>query len=428
MRIAWSLYDFANSAYALLVTGVAYQVYFKKMVFYGLEGVADLAWAGSVGFSILASAIISPLVGVAADRFGLRKRLFVILTLGASSLTCSLALVGPTSWLLGVSLFVGVNLIYNVALFLYDSYLKLIIDEHHRGLVSGFGWGLGYVGGIVCLAITFPFFSQEPTVSKTLEFRSGFIVVGLFYLLFSLPALWLMPGAVGDFRLEGQNGSILRESWHGARATLTRWRDHREVFKFLIAFFCITEGIMTIIYFTANYFSTTFGLGIRDILFFTVIVQLIAFPATWLAGRIGDRWSVKSALLASIVVWLVIVLLMAFGRTYGLLYIISSLMGLVIGSSQALGRAFLASLTPTEKVSEFFGFNSLSSKVAATIGPVVFGGVATALGSQRLGWLSVIPFLVIGAAILVRVQEPRNPVTACEGGFLPPREDQAVSP
>jgi UMF1 family MFS transporter len=352
----------------------------------------------------------------------------VILTLAASSLTCGLALVGPTSRLLGISLFIAVNLTYNVALFIYDSYLKLITDEHHRGLVSGFGWGLGYVGGIVCLAITFPFFSQEPTVGGTLGFRSGFIIVGLFYLLFSLPALRFMPGVVGAPRLGGQNGSILRESWRAARATVTHWRDHREVFKFLVAFFCITEGIMTIIYFTANYLSTTFGLGTRDILLFTVIVQLFAFPTTWLAGRIGDRWSVKWALLASIVVWLIIVLLMAFGRAYGLLYVISSLIGLVIGSSQALGRAFLASLTPTEKVSELFGFNSLSSKVAATIGPGVFGGVATALGSQRLAWLSVIPFFLVGASILVRVQEPKRSVTACEGGFRPPREDQVASP
>lgn len=402
--IAWSLYDFANSAYALLVTGVAYQIYFKKVVFSESAQVADLGWAITVAASIIISALLSPYIGAAADAFALRRQLFVILTILSIVFTCSLFFVTANSIILGISLFFIANFCYNLALFLYDSYLKLISSPANIARTSGLGWGLGYLGGIFCLAITFPFFSQEPSVTNTMGFRVGFLIVGIFFFIFSLPAIKLLPSVRSDRQEAIKLQSVFHKSYSTTWQTVKQWRDHKEIFKFILAFWFVTEAIITVIYFMANYLSTTFGLQAKSILLLTVVIQLIGFPTTWIVGHFADKWDIKQALLVSIIIWIAVVLLIVLGKSMTSLYIMCGLMGLVIGSTQALGRALLSILTPSDKVSQFFGFNSFSTKIAATIGPLIFGVVSSLSGNQRLAWLSLLPFLLAGGLLILTVR------------------------
>ncbi|MFA5028583.1 MAG: MFS transporter, partial [Candidatus Methylomirabilota bacterium] len=236
--LAWALYDFGNSAFILLISGVAYQVYFKAVIFTGAPGRADAAWGAAVAGSVLAAAVLSPFLGALADRHGLRKPLFAAFTLLAVGATAALGLAGPGRIALGVGCFVLANFAYTLALMFYDSYLKVLAAGREADRLSGFGWGLGFMGGVACWALTAPFFSGGPASASA--FRWGFPAVAAFYLLFSLPALVLLPGAeapaaapAGGMALEAH-----RELW----STLRRWRERRPVFTFLLGFWCVMQA------------------------------------------------------------------------------------------------------------------------------------------------------------------------------------------
>lgn len=402
--LAWAIYDFGNSAYALLISAVAYQVYFKKIVFVGYQPVADLAWGVTVGLSILCSGLLAPLLGAIADSWGIRKTLLVVLTVVSITFTAGLSAVGPGDIFGGIFVFFLANLFYNLALVLYDSYLKLIPTRGAVASLSGFGWGIGYIGGLTCLAVTYPLFSNEPSVDNTAGFRLGFLAVSVFFLIFSFPAFRLLPNPTMRQVAPLRISSAFKEAYSTIGQTLRRWSHNKEAFKFMIAFYFVVDAIMTVIYFFANFLSTTFALQTTDILLMTVIIQLVGFPTTYLAGYLGDRWNISKALLVSIAIWTLIVLILGTGKTLYSLYLVCALIGLVIGSTQALGRALLATLIPEEKTGEFFGFNSFASKVAATFGPITFGAVSTWTGSQRVAWFSLLPFLVIGAFLLLRLR------------------------
>lgn len=396
----WAFYDFANSAYALMISGVGFQLYFKQVAFEGGQW-ADFAWGTVVAASILASALASPPIGAAADRYGTRRSLLRRLTIASVIGTAALALVGPGDRMVAILLFLATNCVYNLALVIYDSFLPTVSGDRPIAEVSGLAWGLGYLGGLACLALTAPFFVSNPTETAT-RFRLGFVLVAAFFLVFAFPALRGLPETQGI-----TSAASLRESFLGsikqALATLREWRRHRREFRFIVAYWFVSEAVLTVIYFTANYLSTTHGLQPAHILAFTAVVQLIGFPATWWVGRLAAGVGTSQALLGSILIWILIVVLIASVSGLVALTLVAVLMSFVIGSTQALGRAYLAASVQTQNVGEFFGYNSLSSKAAATAGPFIFGSVSSFTGSQRAAWLSLVPFLLIACWLVARL-------------------------
>ena len=392
----WALYDFGNSAYPLLISGVGFQLYFKQVAFRDRAGEADFWWGAVVAVSILLSAALSPVVGIVADRRRERSRFLAWLTALAVVATGALSGVTGGAAVAAAVVFLIANTFYNVALALYDSLLPFVAAPGRRGLVSGRAWALGFAGGILCLALAYPLFSGQAAESEG-SYRTGFLLVGAFYGCFSLPLL-LFPPDEGAGRMPagpagGPFGQLAR--------SLRSWREHRAAFRFIVAYYFISEAVLTSIYFTANYLSTTFSMAASTILALTLLLQAVAIPSTWLSGRLADRSSPVTVLAGTVVIWIAIVVLLATARGRPQLYAAAILMGTVIGSTQAVGRACLARLAPADRSGEFFGLNSMSSKVASTLGPFLFGVVSTASGSQRLAWLSLLPFLATGLAILL---------------------------
>lgn len=403
--LAWALYDFGNSAFILLIAGVAYQVYFKTVVFTRTPGRADVAWGMAVAGSVLGAALLAPFLGVLADRGGRRKAMFVGFTLLAVGATAALGWAGPGRVAWGMGCFVLANFAYTLALMFYDAYLRILADGAEADRLSGFGWGLGFAGGIACWALTIPLFAGDPGSSTA--FRWGFPAVAGFYLLFALPALLLLP-TDGPRPNPMRVGSV-REARQEVWGTLRRWRERRPVFTFLLGFWCVMQVISAVLYFTANTLSTGYGMSTGRILLFTVLVQAVGFPATWAAGAWAARRGRKPVLLVSLAVWGVVVAGMALRPPLPVLGALAALLGLVIGSTQAVGRSLLASLIETERAGEFFGFNSLTGKAAATVGVLLFGAVSSGTGSQSIAWALLLPFLAAGAFLLARVDEPPVP-------------------
>ena len=232
-------------------------------------------------------------------------------------------------------------------------------------------------------------------------FRMAFLVTGLFFACLALPAIALLPA-------DGNSSVGPANAYARIRDTMIGWREHREIFKFLLAFYLINDAIVTLLFFIGIYFKTTFGLTVEEILRLTLLFYAVGIPATAAFGWLGRKWSERGALNLTLVIWLGLFALLAIGQGPQIPLFAVLVGGLVIGSSQALCRSTYARMIPPERSAEFFGFNALVGRASAVLGPLTFGFVSAATGSQRLAMVSLSIFILLGGLALASVRLPRN--------------------
>lgn len=398
-NVAWMLYDVGNSAYVLLVPSIAFSVYFRNRVFEG-DAAADFVWGAAVSISLIVAGIIAPFLGALADHQGVRKRIFVVTALFAIFGTGSLMAVGPGDRTKGLILFILANVSLNISISIYDSFLPIVAEGRHRSLLSSIGWGVGYAGGISCLGLAFPVLRRGYDGDNHVQFRMVFGIVALFFLMFSLPAFAWLPRdhKIGTTAPIGVLPAVL--------STVKSWRIHRDLAKFLLAFYFVVDAITTLVYFTSIYATTSLHLDLQDVLWLMIGTQAIAIPSTIAFGAIGSRLGVKKAFLISLGIWMLDVAFLATAESRTMLLIVMILTGLVIGSTQSLGRAWIAGLANERQTSELFGFSAITSRVSSVVGPMLFGIVAAASGSQRVAVWSLMIFLILGFALSLSVSGP----------------------
>lgn len=394
-KAAWIGYDFANSAYVLIVPAVAFPLYYRQVALGGGPN-ADRTWGMIVALALLIAGLVSPFIGALVDASGRRRLALTIATLTCVASTAGLYFATPDTGNLGAALFIIGQVAWVVATLLYDSYLKTLSGGGTSHFLSGLGWGIGYAGGIVCLVFTYPLLKGGLAPENLANYRMAFLLTGVFYLVFAIPTLLTLPAR--DETAAG-GGSPWR-SYSRVFATLKNWKAHRTIFLFLLGFYLLSDGVTTVIYFTSIFFSKTFSMPMDKILMMTVIIQTVGIVTTPLFGWAADKFPEKRVLLTTVVIWCVAVSVMAFGTGSNAPIWMSALIGLVIGSSQAICRGIYARIIPVEKQAEFFGFNAMAGRVATLLGPLVFGFVSSSTGSQRIGLLSLLVFFVLGGVVI----------------------------
>ncbi len=406
VQFAWALYDFANSAYVLLIIAFAFPLFFKYLLASG-SGRGDFLWGLALGGSVLLGGISAPLVGAYADVFGRHRYAFRIFVSATILGTASLALLQPGQLGLGMLLFVGTNACFNVSTALYDSYLLRVSDPKRIGSVSGLAWGIGYLGGILCLLLVFPLVTRLDDQSVG-SYRAIFVVVALWYLVFSLPVLRTLPTLEPSPR---QARLLARFGWRYVfilvYRTLKRTRRrYPAMASFIIGYYFLTDATGTLTNFASLFMRDTLQFSTTKIGIFLVAVQVVAVPSTILSGRLADRRGPKFVVLAGTLGWMIGCIWLFLARTAGELYVLTGLIGIVIGSTYAAARSLFALVAPRDRLSLAFGFNALSGRVAETFAPIIFGSVSTVTGSQRMGVLSMLPFLLLGFFLIARVRAP----------------------
>lgn len=388
-KISWAFYDFANSAYILLIPGVAYQIFFNEFIFKDNRN-ASLYWGIALTFSSLLSAFFAPFLGRISDNFGLKKRFFIIFSslsiLFTFFLSIKISLL-PLSAFLFFSL---TQFFYTLSLSFYDSFLKEISKEKEAPVLSGFGWGFGFLGGIFCFLLTMNFFKEKPSVENAFNFQRGFLIVALFYFIFSIPSFIFLP----DIKRKKEE-KLLKFNL----------KENKRAFQFLIGFFFVMQVITTVIYFTASFLSSNYGFTPKEILIFTFIVQAIGFFSTWGSGYLGLNFGTKKVFIFTLFIWGFILISISLKVPEYFLIVLCLLLGLVIGSTQALGRSFLSSLIKKEYSGEFFGFNILSGKAGGTLGVFSFGLISSIFQNPSLAWLLLLLFLLTGGLIILKIQD-----------------------
>jgi UMF1 family MFS transporter len=392
--LSWCLFDFANSSYSAVIAAVVFQVYYINRVVGNESGRGDLWWGAAISVSMLAVSLSSPFLGGIADHAGLRKRLLVVYTYICVIAVASFSLLGPGAALAGFLLVVLANIGMEGGLVFYNSFLPQIAPPDHHGRVSGWGFGVGYAGSILSLLIALP-------LAKTGQFNAIWLMVALFFAVFSLPALLFLPRDRRTDMTAYEAGTVgARKAWE----TLKEIWSHREPRRFLIAYLIYEDGVNTVIVFSSSLAATTFAFDQAELIGLYLVVQITALLGAFLLSKPTDTWGPKKVVLLSLLLWSGVAVSAFFVTAKAAFWAVACTAGLGLGTVQAGTRAFFTQFIPQGKEAEYFGAYSLVGKSSAVLGPLVFGQVSLAFGSQRPAILSIAAFFVIGLVLLSRVR------------------------
>ncbi len=306
--------------------------------------------------------------------------------------------------MLGGVFFVLAQVGYMVAAGLYDAYLPDLVPPEQMGRLSGWGWGLGYLGGIICFLITIPLIQPGFQADHLTQFRLTCLVVAGFYFTIALPALFWLPRHSAQSIVWTQTGSLIQSAYIQVLNTLKTWRQNANTFQFLGGYYLISDAIITLNSFTAIYLSAVFGLSVSQILQLSVLFNVISVVSTVGFGSIRDRFSHQRLMQSLLGIWITLILVMAFSTHPQTPILITVLTGLIFGPTQSFCRSWFGSLIAVEQSGEMFGFHASVSRMAAILGPVMFGFISSATGSQRLAVLSLLLFIGGGSFVLLRVK------------------------
>lgn len=390
----WSMFDFANTSYSIVVVTFIFAVYFKKEIAQG-SSIGDFYWSIGTSISMIITAVISPILGAIADYTAGKKRFLLFFTLLCIVCTSMLFFVNRGEIFFALTIFIISNIGFEAGLVFYDSFLPEITSPKNYGRVSGYGFAMGYLGSIATLAITFPFISKN-------MIKETFPIAAFFFLIFSLPLFFFLADSKKNIKTDKSYFAI---GFSRVVSTVTHLKYYKNLAVFLLAYFFYIEGVNTIIFFAGNYASTTLGFSETELLIFFLTVQTTAIIGSVLLGVAADSFGQKNTISATIVIWLITVGLAFYIEDKSTFYLVGFLAGAAMGSCQSTSRSLMSKLTPQEKKTEFFGFYSFFGKSSAVLGPLVFGYISFLTGNQRFAILSIAFFFIAGLIILFFVKE-----------------------
>jgi MFS transporter, UMF1 family len=397
---SWALFDFANTAFYVIVLTVGYPLYFKEIIAQN-SSQGDLLWGSAFSISMFLVALFSPILGAVADYGAGKKRFLGIFTAICVLATSSLFFVHSGMIFFGMALLIVSNIGFEAGLVFYDAFLPEITTVRSYGRVSGYGFALGYVGSLVSLAAVFPLYAGGFGMDNLFNIRLSFIIAAAFFFVFSLPLFFFLPDKqrTGSLKL-----NFITVGFDRLRSTYRQFPRYRNIARFLISYFIYIDGVNTIIVFSSIFARETLKMDISEIVVYFAMVQTSAIFGSILFGILADHTTHKRTLSLTLLLWLTIVVLVFFIQDKWMFYGLGVLAGLALGSSQSTSRGMMSIITPQEKKTEFFGFYSFFGKASAILGPLVFGFVSSYL-NQRFAILSIGFFLLTGLVLLQRVEE-----------------------
>ena len=404
---SWALYDFANSPFTTLMVTFIYPVFFAQVIV-GDEIRGTALWSRGVTATALMVAALSPFLGALADRGGYRKLFLGISTL-VSILGCVwLFFLGPGQiWpaLIGIVL---ANTAFEMGMVFYNAFLPDIAPANRIGRISGIGWALGYIGGLLALAIALvalvqpevPWFGLSTEGGQHIR-ASSLIVAGWFF-LFSLP-LFLF---VREDRSQVRRGpGLLAETSGQLAQTFRELKKYRQIVRFLLARLFFNDGLVTVFAFGGIYAAGTFGFEVDEILMFGIVLNLTAGFGAFALGFLDDILGGKKTIVLTLIGLSIASLMAVLAPNRAWFWAAGVLLGIFVGPNQAASRSLMGRLVPPDKENEFFGFFAFSGKLTAFLGPLLLGILTTAFDSQRAGISVVLALFLLGLVVLLPLNE-----------------------
>ncbi|MES9836928.1 MAG: MFS transporter [Candidatus Thiodiazotropha sp.] len=397
--LAWSLYDWANSAFATTVMAGFFPIFFKQYWSADVavtESTFRLGLANSVASIIVVC--LAPLLGALADQGGAKKRFLLFFAAMGIVMTGSLYLVAMGNWAMALVLY-GLGVLgFSGGNIFYDALMVSVTRKQHYDKVSAYGFAFGYLGGGLLFAFNvlmtlFPGFFGLADASQAVKL--SFVLVALWWALFSIPLFLL----VDEPSAERTEKAWLLAGFRQLRSTFGKLRQLRMTFLFLIAYWCYIDGVDTIVRMAVD-FGLSIGFDANNLMIALLITQFVGFPAAMVFGEIGNRRGPKQGIMIAIFTYLLILLWAYHMEAVWEFYLLAIAIGLVQGGIQALSRSLYARLIPSNQSAEFFGFYNMLGKFATVLGPLLMGWIGVLTGDTRLSILSISILFIVGGVLL----------------------------
>ena len=404
---SWAFYDWANSAYTLIVVTAILPLYFKSSATQaGIDAATSTAyWGYANSFSTLIVSILAPILGTIADFKGFKKRFFIIFATLGVIFTLMLAVVPSDQWLVILICFIVTSIGFTGANIFYDAFLVDVTSEERMDRISANGYALGYVGSIIPFVISIALIMTAQLnilpLSVTIASQIAFVITALWWGFFTIPMLKNVEQRYYAERVPNPVSTSFKKLY----STFKNIKAYKPLFIFLIAYFFYIDGVHTVINMSTA-FGSDLGISSTTLLIILFMTQVVAAPFTVLFGKLGGKYSEKTMIIVGIFVYIIVCFYAYFLDSALDFWILAMLVGTSQGGIQAMSRSYFAKLVPKESSNEFFGFYSIFGKFAAIIGPLLVGVTAQYTGNTNSGVFSLVILFIIGAIILLYVPKP----------------------
>lgn len=415
--VAWTLFDFANSGYTTVVMTTIYSAYFVGVIASSTQsispGMPTLLWSIAIGLANFVVMVIGPAVGAIAD-YKARKKVFLLI----SSLVCVLftallSLVGPGEVTLAMLLVMVSAIMFALGENLIAAFLPELVPRDKMGRMSGYGWCVGYFGGLLTLGccLWVIHWGQQQGMADTEIIPITLLLTAAIFAITASPTFfWLRERAIAQ---PEEDNSYLHISYTRLKQTLKRAVHFKDFFRFLLCLAVYQSGVSTVIVLAAIYAQEAMNFGRQELILLIMVVNVTAAVGAFACGHLQDKIGSVPTLGITLVLWIVAIIV-AYLATLPLhMWVAGNIIGLALGASQSVGRALVSKFTPKERAGEFLGLWGLVVRLSSIIGPLSYGVVNYITeGNHRQALLSTLVFFIIGLVLLMRVNESRGKTAA----------------
>ena len=403
---AWILYDVGNSAFVLLVATLI-PIFFNALAEEGgLSSVEYLAYWGYAASAVtIITAVLSPILGTLADTRGFKKPIFILCLVVGVAGCCAMGL--AKTWLPFLLIFVFAKVGFSGSLVFYDSMLSDVTTPDRMDVVSSRGYAWGYIGScvpfVVCLALVLG--SGAIGLSQMTALNITLFITAAWWLAMTLPLL----KTYRQLHYVEVEKHAIRQSFARIGHTLRHLHEDKQVFWFLLAFFCYIDGVYTIIDMATAY-GTALGLDTTGLLLALLLTQIVAFPSALIFGRLSAKYPSTTLIPVCIAAYAGIALFAFFLTQQWQFWVLAFVVGMFQGGVQALSRSHFAKIIPPEKSGEYFGLFDICGKGASFLGTMIVSVGSQLTGSANVGVGSLIVLFVVGF-VLFRVSCKEGVIT-----------------
>jgi MFS transporter, UMF1 family len=402
---AWAMYDFANSGYTTVVITAVFGAYFVGVV--AAEATwATFAWTLALSVSYGLVMLTAPLIGAWADAHARKKSLLWLTTLGCVGFTAALYFAAPGALVLAIMALVLSNYFFGTGENLIAAFLPELARPRALGRISGWGWALGYVGGLISLAASLAWISWAQAQGQGADdfVPVAMLITAAIFMLASLPTLLMLRE-----RAVPQAGHVPRNAWRQVRHTLGHLSQLPDLKRFLICTVLYQAGIQAVITLAAIYASQVFQFDTQRTIVLVLVVNITAALGAFGFGYVQDRIGHVPSIALTLAGWIAMVLLAWAAPDERMFWVAANLAGLCMGASQSAGRAMVGLLAPPARQAEFFGLWGLAVKLASILGPLTYGATSwLTAGDHRQALLITGTYFIAGLAVLKGIRADRG--------------------